>query len=115
MTITRTAPDEYTVRVGRPRTNPTHCTYVEPDGTECGGKCASKGLCAKHYAQKVRGRLGKTRPRAEAGEAGEVKAYVGADLKARLERRAAKEKISVSQLCAGLLYVAIHKPRGFAD
>lgn len=93
-------------RVGRPRTNPTECTHVE-NGAKCGTACASKGLCAKHYAQSRRKRLGKTRPKARDGEGAVVKVFIGKSLKEKIEKLAKKEKKSVSLICAAALALAI--------
>ncbi len=87
---------------------------VEIDATDtiCGEACVAKGLCARHYQQNQRKRLGKTKTIAAPGEAAEVKVTTGKDLKAWLKGQAKRSKVSLSEYARLLLEQARNSQEG---
>lgn len=72
-------------------------------GANCGRAVVARELCARHYQQDTRGRLGKTKTIAAPGEAAEIKVTTGAALKTWLEKSAKRARVSVSAYARMLL------------
>ena len=70
----------------------------------CGAPCVAKNLCARHYQQDRRGRLGKTKEIAAPGEAGQqIKTTLSPEALKKLKAKAKAEKVSVSEIARALI------------
>lgn len=71
-------------------------TKCSVDG--CGEEARAGGMCSRHYMQKRRGRLGKTRRITEPGQASTMNFAIDKDTKIALRVVARRHKISASEL-----------------
>lgn len=70
-------------------------TKCSVDG--CGEHARAGGMCSRHYMQKRRGRLGKTRRIAEPGQGSTVNFAIDKDTKTALFLVARRHKVSASE------------------
>ena len=90
-------------------TDETCCTYVYPakdyerPGEKCSAPLHSAGLCGRHYTQRQRGRLGKSRESAEPGEGSQITFQCDKTRKALAEKFARQLKITLGEFMRRLI------------